>query len=249
MDNWKYYDIIHRYHAIMNPVDEAKLDLLFDLLRLGPKSKIIDIGSGKGEMLIRLAEKYSVKGIGIDKSPYSIRDAEKRKKERLPGADLKFLEMDGASYKPDEGQLADLSMCIGASWIYDGYRNTIRALSRMTKPLGYVMSGEPYWRKEPPEEYLKVEAFPKSLFDTHVGNATSGEKEGLRLIYTLDSSEESWDRYEGLHWYAADKFAASNPDDPDLEELLKRVSKFKESYLKWGRECLGWAIYLFRKTF
>src|SRR5262249_25108693 len=112
---------------------------------------------------------------------------------------------------------------------------------------GYVMSGEPYWKKEPPEEYLKVEGLSRTLFDTHLGNVTTGEREGLRLAYTLVSDEESWDRYEGLHWYAADQFAVDHPKDPDLIELLQRNAKAKESYLKWGRECLGWAIYLCRK--
>jgi hypothetical protein len=53
--------------------------------------------------------------------------------------------------------------------------------------------------------------------------------------------------YEALHWYAADEYAFTNPQDPDLEELSALVSKDRESYLRWGRETLGWAIYLFRK--
>ena len=231
----------------MNPVDEAKLDQLLDLLRLTPGSRVVDIGSGKGAMLLRLAEKYSIQGIGVDKSPYSIRDAEERKREKGPRADISFLEMDGADYKPEARQLADLSMCIGASWVYNGYRNTLRALAKMTKPSGYVMSGEPYWKKEPPGEYLEAEGFPKTLFDTHPGNVNTGEKEGLRLAYTLVSDEESWDRYEGLHWFAADQYAEEHPEDLDTAELLQRNAKAKESYLRWGRECFGWSIYLFRK--
>ena len=149
MNSWKYYDIVHRHHSLMNPIDEEKLDDLFDLLALAPSVKVIDIGCGKGEMLIRLVEKYKVKGVGVDLSPYSIREAEKRRLERIPDADLKFLEMDGADYKP-EAEKSDLSMCIGASWIFKSYKETLRALARMTRPFGYVMSGEPFWKKRPP---------------------------------------------------------------------------------------------------
>jgi cyclopropane fatty-acyl-phospholipid synthase-like methyltransferase len=125
MDRWKYYDIIHQRHSVMNPIDETRLERLYDLLELKPNARVIDIGCGKGEMLIRLAEKYDIKGLGIDKSPYCIREAEKRKGQRIPRAKLKFLEMDGAQYKPETGEYSDLAMCIGATWIYGGYRNTV----------------------------------------------------------------------------------------------------------------------------
>jgi hypothetical protein len=42
--------------------------------------------------------------------------------------------------------------------------------------------------------------------------------------------------------------AQQHPDDPDLEELTERVNQSRDTYLKWGRNTLGWAVYLFRKT-
>lgn len=247
MDGWKYYDIIHQRHVVMNPVDETKLEHLYDLLELKRNARVIDIGCGKGEMLIRLVEKYAIKGLGIDKSPYCVREAEKRKRQRVPQAVLKFLEMDGVNYKPESGESSDLAMCIGATWIYGGYRNTVRALSGMTSSSGFVMVGEPFWRTNPPQEYLQSQGLSADSFDTHHGNVTTGESEGLRPVYTLVSSDEDWDRSEGLHWYTAAEFALTNPRDPDLEELLARDLKERESYLRWGRDVLGWAIYLFRK--
>jgi len=104
MDRWKYYDIIHQRHSVMNPVNETKLGRLYDLLELKPNARVIDIGCGKGEMPIRLAEKYDIKGLGIDKSPFCVREAEKRKRQRVPQADLRFLEMDGSQYKPEGGE-------------------------------------------------------------------------------------------------------------------------------------------------
>ncbi len=247
MDRWKYYDIVHQRHSVMNPVDETKLERLYDLLELNPSGRVIDIGCGKGEMLIRLAEKYDIKGLGIDKSPYCVREAEKRKRQRIPQANLKFLEMDGAHYKPESREPSDLTMCIGATWIYGGYKNTVRALDGMTRSPGFVMVGEPFWRTSPPQEYLQSEGLSADSFDTHHGNVTTGELEGLRLVFTLVSSKEDWDRSEGLHWSAAAGYALAPPEDTDLEELMACDSKERESYLRWGRDTLGWAIYLFRK--
>ena len=67
------------------------------------------------------------------------------------------------------------------------------------------------------------------------------------LVYTLVSNQDDWDRYEGLQWYAANEWASENPDDADVEEVLKRVRENKENYLKWGRDTFGWAIYMFKK--
>jgi hypothetical protein len=68
----------------------------------------------------------------------------------------------------------------------------------------------------------------------------------LDLVYTIVSSQDDWDRYEGLQWYATDEYARNHPDDPDLAEVVDRVSKEKTAYLRWGRDTVGWAIYMFR---
>lgn len=63
----------------------------------------------------------------------------------------------------------------------------------------------------------------------------------------MQNAVDDWDKYEGLQWYATDEWVSENPDDPDVEEVLKRVSENRENYLRWGRETFGWAIYLFKK--
>jgi len=247
MDPWKYFDIIHKHHTFMNPVSEERLDVFLDLLQLPKTAKVTDIGCGKGEMLIRLAEKRAVKGVGVDKSPYCIREATSRRVERVPQMDLEFLEMDGSDYEPEVQESNDLTMCIGASWIFGGYRNTLKALSNMTKPAGNIMVGEPFWRKPPPQSYLGRAKLSRRAFNTHRGNVEAGESVGLSPLYALVSDVSDWDKYEGLHWYAAREYAIEYPEDPDVKELLARDSKGRENYLKFERDILGWAIYLFQK--
>ena len=110
-----------------------------------------------------------------------------------------------------------------------------------------VVAGEPFWLQEPTEEYLKASGDTREGFGTHAGNARAGEERGLDLVHTFVSSADDWDMYEGLQWYATAEYARSHPDDPDLEELTSRVARKREVYLRWGRDTLGWAIYVFRQ--
>jgi hypothetical protein len=117
----------------------------------------------------------------------------------------------------------------------------------MTKEGGVIAIGEPFWLKDPSEEYLKAEAMKKEDFRTHSDNVKVGEEEGLSCLYTLVSNHDDWDHYETLQWWAVDDYIRANPDDPDNYDLLARIRMGKERYLRWGRDTLGWAIYVFRK--
>ena len=245
MDIWKYYDITHKKHVILNPMSRVKFNGLLSLLDLKPNCKVLDIACGKGELLIRLAELFNISGIGVDISPYFIKDCEDRKNKRISNSDIKFLEMDGAEYKPEKDELFDLTICIGASFVYKGFLETIDALKKMTKPGGMIIIGEPYWSKEPDDEYLKISGLKKEEFNSHYKNIDTGEKEGLNCIYTLVSNHDDWDHYETLQWWSAYEHISHYPDDPDNPELLNNIKEAKMSYLLYGRDTLGWAIYIF----
>lgn len=116
----------------------------------------------------------------------------------------------------------------------------------MVKPGGWVIVGEPFWRQEPAEDYLEACEVPREAFGSHASNAEAGERLDLELVHTIVSSKDDWDRYEGLQWYASSEYARTHPDDPDLAEVTKRVNQGRTSYLRWGRDTIGWAIYLFR---
>jgi len=247
MELWKFFDITHREHTFCNPMSVDKFDELIALLRLGHGDRVLEIATGKGEFIIRLAEQCDIEGIGVDLSPYCVSDANEKFRQRIPNARLSFVEMDGADYEPDAKESFDLVACIGASWIYGGHRNTLKTLNDMATPGSWVIVGEPYWRREPTTEFLEAIGEKPNAYGTHYENAKVGQALGLKLVYTLVSNQDDWDRYEGLQWYAAEEWASENPNDDDVEEVLKRVRDNKENYLKWGRETFGWAIYVFKK--
>ena len=163
--------------------NEAELSLrqLVELLRLRAGSSVIDIGCGKAEFLLRLSTAYGVRGIGIDRSPYTIADARERLARQCPDADISLLEMDGADFRPESPHSFDLAACVGASWIFGGHAGTLDALVTMVEPDGWVIVGEPYWLKEPSEEYLRACGHTREGFGSHAANVEAGEQRGLEL--------------------------------------------------------------------
>lgn len=247
MDTWKFYDLTHREHVVCNPTCERKLARLVELLRLRPGARMVDIACGKGEFLFRMAEAHGVRGVGVDISPFFIAEAKRRLEARAPGVKVTFLQMDGANFQADEPRSFSLAACLGASWIFGGHAGTLEALVGMIEDGGWVVAGEPYWRHEPSDEYLQLSGVTREALGTHAENVLAGERLGLELVYTFVSNKDDWDDYEGLQWYAAAEYARAHPDDPDLPEVLARVAKEKAIYLRWGRDTLGWAIYVFRR--
>lgn len=248
MDKWKYFDITHRRHLLCNPLSSEKFERLCSLLGLSSKARVLDIACGKGEFLVRLAELYDIVGIGVDLSPYCIRDCQTKHQQRVPAADLTFLEMDGAEYVPAPYGSFDVAMCIGASWVYGGHRGTIQALKRMVKADGLILVGEPFWLKTPSDEYLETEGITKEDYGSHWSNVQVGEAEGLRCLYTLVSNSDDWDHYETLQWWAVNDYCLAYPDDLDCSEIRDRKQRERSIYLREGRDTMGWAIYVFRNN-
>jgi SAM-dependent methyltransferase len=247
MDHWKYYGITHTDHTVMNPMSLAKTAELIELLCLPEGGRVLDVGCGKAELLCLLAERYPIVGTGLELSPFTIEEARTNVTDRGLNERIELLHMDGAEYVPDREASFDLASCIGASWIYEGHRGTLEALSQMVRPGALVLAGEPYWRAEPDPEYLRQTGQTVELCGSHASNVQAGVDLGLSFLYAVVSNEDDWDRYEGLQWQAAERYAAAHPEDRDGGPMVRTCQRHRDAYLRWGRDCLGWAMYLFRK--
>ncbi len=251
MDIWRYYAITHRDHVVCNPTSIQLLDELIALLRLPHAARLLDVGCGKGEFLIRAIERYGRQGgagvsaIGIDPSPFALADLRQALGDRVPDATVELVEAPAAEYSPPAAAF-DLAACLGATWAYGGYTGTLRALSRAARPGGLVLVGEPYWRREPAAAYLRAAGMRADEFGTHESNVTDGTGLGLIPLLAWPSAERDWDRYETLQWQAVARHAVEHPDDPDLAEIMERQERARHAYLAGGRDTLGWALYLFR---
>lgn len=245
MDRAKFTAISHRDIAHCNPIGTAKVDAVIELLGLRGDALAVDFGCGKAELLLRVVERFRARAVGIDQAAALLREAREQASNRDPRGRLTLHEADAAAFAVEPASL-DLAVCVGATHIFGGYRGTLRRLRPLVRPGGYVLVGEGFWRREPSPEYLAALGGTREEFLDHAGNVAAAVELGLTPHYAAVSSEDDWDRYEWLHCRAVELYAAEHPDDPDTPALLERIRAWRDLYLRWGRDTLGFALYLFR---
>lgn len=246
MDPSRFSTIAHRDHDFCNPISSEKVDRIIGLLDLSAGQSVLDVGCGKGELLVRIVERHPVRAVGIDLNPHFLGEARAKAASRAPGADLVLLQMDMADYRA-ERESFDVGICVGSTHAFGSYRKTLKMLPALVRPGGLVLVGEGYWKREPDPGYLEALGAVPDELASHAGNVAIGEREGLTPLYSVASTEAEWDHYEGLYNCAVERFAYTYPDDPDFDAMRDRIRRWREVYLRWGRETLGFGLYLFRK--
>lgn len=239
----RYFVVAERDHELQNPTSEEKLLLLGRRIRLGPDSRVLDVASGRGGPAILLAREFGCTIEGIEIAPEFHAAAVERAASAGVGELVSFRLADAAREELPANAY-DVALCLGASFVYDGLAGTLDALEPAVRPGGHVVVGEPYWRSLPlPEDYEDRDE-PFTSLDGTVAIVESGS---LRVVTLIDASPDDWDRYETLHWRAVEEWLDERPDDPDAQEVSASYERWKRTYLRHGRELLGWAIFVARK--
>src|SRR5690349_8658772 len=88
--------ITHGDLPFHNPLEPRQVDEVVAHAGLTAGERVLDVGCGAGELLIRLTERYGIGGLGTDAAEVQVDAARRRAADRAPGADLTFALADGA---------------------------------------------------------------------------------------------------------------------------------------------------------
>ena len=245
LDPTKFTTIAHRDHTLCNPFLPEKVDRVLELFDLPPGARALDVGCGKAEMLMRLIELYGCSAVGIDINPTFLTEARAHSFDRGVTAQLELLEQKAEAFEGAKASF-DAALCVGATHAWGGLATTLEALRSFVKPGGVVLVGEGYWRRKPDAGYLKAIGAKAREYTEHMGNVEAGLAAKLTYLYALVSSEDDFDHYEGLYNRAVESHCLENPADPDVDAMRVRIRAWREAYLRWGRDTLGFGLYLFR---
>ena len=232
------------------PTSEESMSRHIEVLDLPASSRILDVGCGCGEFLIRVCERFKTTGTGIDISEPHIEEAKRRASARVPAAELTF-DVADAQRNDIVGEPVDLAVCMGSTHAFGGgpsaFENALQRLRAFVKPTGMVLVADGYMKRPADSGYRKLlgDSMPDSK--THATNVAIGRACGLVPLAAWTSSEEEWDNFEWGYQRIVEHQAERSPDDLQIAAKLARRREWMDAYLRFGRDTLGYGTYLFKK--
>lgn len=239
-----WYAVAESRHELQNPTSREKIRLLGERLGLGPGSQVLDVASGRGGPAVLLAESFGCSITCVEQADEFVAVARERALEAGLEQLVEVIRADARHFRSESSRY-DAVLCLGASFVWNGLPGTLAALIPAARPGGFVVVGEPYWRTWPLPAGADLEEGEQFL--PLAETAGRFEEVGLALVSLIASSRDDWDRYETLHWLALEEWFHEHPNDPQVAEFRELDRRYRERYLRWNRDLLGWAMFVGRK--
>lgn len=246
MDRARFSRIAHGDLEWAAPIDQAMADEAMTGMAVGRDAVVLDVGCGRGAFLVGLAARCGCRAVGLDIDADAIESARAGAEERGLTDRVRFEACDAEALGTDHS--FDAGVCIGSSHACGGYEQALDYLMERTTGSGRLLVGEGFWRRTPERAYLQHIGAEADEMGSHWENVETAQARGLTVLWTAVSSDAAWDRYEGRYRLAMARHLEGNPGDPEHDAFRRRSEHWYEGYLRWGRETMGFALYLFGKS-
>jgi SAM-dependent methyltransferase len=230
-------------HRIHNPLTSRKLAGLGEALSLPPGTRVLDLACGSGELLCTWARDRRITGTGVDISTVFLAAARARAIELEVADQVAFTHGDASDHVADDP--VDIASCLGATWIGGGVAGTVDLLRRSLRPGGVMLIGEPYWRRQPPDQ-ATVEGCHATSEDDFRALPDLLEQFGelgCDVVEMVLADQDSWDRYVAAQWLTTRRWLDAHPDDELAGQLRAELTAAPVRHARYQREYLGWGVF------
>jgi SAM-dependent methyltransferase len=239
--------IAHGDRSVLGPMSGERLDALAEGTPLGRGDHVLELGCGKGDLLVRLLARWpEATAEGFDRNPWFLAVARAAAVTAGVERRVSFVETDAPGALVADRSVA-MAVAMGATGILGDHAATVAGLARAVRPGGVVLFGDGVWIREPLSSGLASFGMTRDeLPEGPEGFAALGVEAGLEVLGVDVVGEAEWDAYEGAYAGAIERWAAANPTDPEAGPFLERAALFRSSYDAWRRDAMGFAVARYR---
>ena len=240
---FKFTTIGHQRHGLCSPISLSKLDAVLDAMDLKPTDRVLELCTGKAELLRRLVRRCpGVSAVGVDLNTAFLAEA-----REMGAPDIELVAGDAWEYLESDAGPWDAVINIGGARRNDVRQETANAMAAAVRPGGVVVLGDGFFRRPPDPEYVKTFGFgDEDCIDLRQA-VRFGENAGLRLLYAACTTEEELAHYEGLYWSSLERWMDQNPTDPDVPAFRERLETWRDGHLRFGHDTLSFAVLVYLK--
>jgi ubiquinone/menaquinone biosynthesis C-methylase UbiE len=222
-----------RYAAMRwnTPLSESHADDLLDHLDLAAATRVVDLGCGWGELLLRVRERTDAKTTGIDTDPACLDRG--RRAAQARGLDVTFVERRAEDWH----STADRALCIGSSHTLGGSRAMLKRLAEVV-PHGRVLVGDGCWEAPPTEAAHAI--FSDGVLPL-AELVMACREAGWQVLHMSTADQYEWDDFESRHRAGFREWLLANPSDPRAADVEAGQDAREREYLTAYRGVLGFA--------
>ena len=246
---FRYSTIAHAGRALLGPVSAESVESLLARVTLpaaGTRPEVLDVGCGKGEILLRAMQRFGAAGVGVDPNEAFL--AEARERARVLGI-AEDLTLHACAWvdAPAPGGDTDLAICTGSTHAFGDLDAALAGLHGLVREGGWSLIGTGYWGAKPAAEYLALIGPEEGEMPTLDGALAAAERTAWRIEAHHESTLEEWDDYEHAYAAAMRHWVTANAADPDAAAFGARITAWSDGYTRWGRDTLGFTTLLLRR--
>ncbi len=237
MNGPDYWAILEAAIERQNPISALQFERLTAAVDPQRAARVLDIGCGRGDWLITWAQRFAIRGRGLELNP-AFADLAVERSRAAGLTELLSWTVGPAADAVLAADAYDIGLCIGAAFALGGLQPTLDVLLRAVHRNGTLVIGDVYRRgaatAELAAEYGDLPDLARLV--------AAVERRGARVTSFVTATQDEWDHYQSQHLLAAERWLAAHPGHRWAAALESRLRRSLQQYLAWERDQIGFAV-------